>query len=633
MATDPSEAVLEWRNVTYSIAAPKSEGKSSEVKKSRRAILNDVSGKVLSGQFLAIMGPSGSGKTSLLNALAGRIEVTKEAELTGEITVNGEDATDFLANHSAYIMQDDALFALSTVFETLMFVAQLRLPKTMPIADKKARVVEVITELGLITSKDTLVGNQRVRGLSGGERKRLNIGVDMLHNPRLLFCDEPTSGLDSFQALAVMETLAELAKKGRVVVCSVHQPRSSIYAMLDQVILLSMGNPMYNGAAGDACDAYFAKAGHPVPNSFNPADHYMDAISIDYRTLDKTEASSKQVEDLKAFYLASNAEGDSNGYDAVGLALEEGTATEGEKRRGVGSGASQTTNGGPSLWMALLLLARRSWKEQTRDKTALIIKYVLNTFFTLMFSFVYFRMPFDQTSLQDRTGILFFQAMNQAFGSSIGISQVIPVQLKVVRRERAAGLYGSLPYFLATFLTVIPLEAVPQLVYTIALYFLTGLRPGVSHVFTFVGIMMLENFVAIGLGLVLSASFKEPEMAGQIAPAVVVLFLMFSGYFLNEASIPAWIGWIKYISFIRYAFQALCVNEFSGGTFTCSEDDLAISRCLQGDQWLEQLDFADVSVGLNCMYLAIMIAGFNLLAYVILTRNAPKFLGIRQKEL
>ena len=130
MATDPSEAVLEWRNVTYSIAAPKSEGKSSEVKKSRRAILNDVSGKVLSGQFLAIMGPSGSGKTSLLNALAGRIEVTKEAELTGEITVNGEDATDFLANHSAYIMQDDALFALSTVFETLMFVAQLRLPKT-----------------------------------------------------------------------------------------------------------------------------------------------------------------------------------------------------------------------------------------------------------------------------------------------------------------------------------------------------------------------------------------------------------------------------------------------------------------------------------------------------------------------
>ena len=140
------------------------------------------------------MGPSGSGKTSLLNALAGRIEVTKEAELTGEITVNGEDATDFLANHSAYIMQDDALFALSTVFETLMFVAQLRLPKTMPIADKKARVVEVITELGLITSKDTLVGNQRVRGLSGGERKRLNIGVDMLHNPRLLFCDEPTSG-------------------------------------------------------------------------------------------------------------------------------------------------------------------------------------------------------------------------------------------------------------------------------------------------------------------------------------------------------------------------------------------------------------------------------------------------------
>jgi len=248
-----------------------------------------------------------------------------------------------------------------------------------------------------------------------------------------------------------------------------------------------------------------------------------------------------------------------------------------------------------------------------------------------MFSFVYFRMPFDQTSLQDRTGILFFQAMNQAFGSSIGISQVIPVQLKVVRRERAAKLYGSLPYFVATFLTVIPLEAVPQLIYTVALYFLTGLRPGVSHIFTFVGIMMLENFVAIGLGLVLSASLKEPEMAGQIAPAVVVLFLMFSGYFLNEESIPAWIGWIKYISFIRYAFQALCVNEFKGAAFTCSEKDLAIGRCLQGDQMLEQLKFGEVSVAMNCLYLAIMVAAFNILAYAILALNAPKFLGIKRK--
>merc|ERR1711953_904144 len=205
------------------------------------------------------------------------------------------------------------------------------------------------------------------------------------------------------------ETLSEVAKKGRVVVCSVHQPRSSIYAMLDQVILLSMGNPMYNGFAGKPCEAYFAKAGHPVPANFNPADHYMDAISVDYRAPSRTVASTKQGEDLKAFYLESNVDHDSNKYET----LEEGTSArlncEAEKHDGISRSICQSNKEGPSFWTAVWLLTVRSWKEQTRDKVALIIKYTLNIFFTLMFSFVSFRMPFDQTSLQDRTGILFFQ--------------------------------------------------------------------------------------------------------------------------------------------------------------------------------------------------------------------------------
>ena len=149
--------------------------------------------------------PSGSGKTSLLNALAGRIPVTKGATLTGDVYVDGVamSATGDMSTRSAYIMQDDALFALSTVQETLMFAARLRLPAAMSLADKEKRVTQVIEELGLVKARNTIIGNQKVRGLSGGERKRVNIGVDMLHDPKLLFVDEPTSGLDSFQAQSV----------------------------------------------------------------------------------------------------------------------------------------------------------------------------------------------------------------------------------------------------------------------------------------------------------------------------------------------------------------------------------------------------------------------------------------------
>ena len=149
--------------------------------------------------------PPGSGKTSLLNALAGRIPVTKGATLTGDVYVDGVamSATGDMSTRSAYIMQDDALFALSTVQETLMFAARLRLPAAMSLADKEKRVTQVIEELGLVKARNTIIGNQKVRGLSGGERKRVNIGVDMLHDPKLLFVDEPTSGLDSFQAQSV----------------------------------------------------------------------------------------------------------------------------------------------------------------------------------------------------------------------------------------------------------------------------------------------------------------------------------------------------------------------------------------------------------------------------------------------
>ena len=188
-------------------------------------------------------------------------------------------------------------------------------------------------------------------------------------------------------------------------------------------------------------------------------------------------------------------------HKAEAVAGEKGKEHPHHHQEGAEGGVAHS--GGASFCLAFGLLTKRSWRELTRDKGTLCIKYAMNLFFTLMFGFVYFRMDFDQTSLQDRTGILFFQAMNQAFGASIGISQTIPLQLHVVSRERAAKMYGSLSYYLATFVTVLPLEALPQLAWTIVLYFLTGLRPGPEFVMTFVGIMMLENFVAIGLGMIL----------------------------------------------------------------------------------------------------------------------------------
>lgn len=235
-----------------------------------------MSGSLEPGKLLALMGPSGSGKTSMLNALAGRVPISSPNDvLTGSIQVNNK-AQSNMHECSAYVEQDDNLFAYSTVNETLMFAASLRLPSTMPVEEKQSHVDTVIGKLGLTPARDVLIGKEGTRGVSGGERKRVTIGVELLHDPPLVFLDEPTSGLDSFQAQSVMETLRSLASNGHTVVCSIHQPRSSIYAMVDSLMLLAGGRCVYYGPSGPSCHSYFAGLNHPVPSDFNPADHLLD---------------------------------------------------------------------------------------------------------------------------------------------------------------------------------------------------------------------------------------------------------------------------------------------------------------------------------------------------------------------
>ena len=166
-------AELSWRNVTYTI----------KQKKQTKEILSDVSGSLEAASLLAIMGPSGSGKTSLLNTLAGRVPITRSAKLHGSVLVNGVPCEGKMPMISAYVEQDEALFALSTVRETFAFAARLRLPPSTSEEARARRVDEIISELGLVACADTLVGNQRVRGVSGGERKRVNIGVELLNDP------------------------------------------------------------------------------------------------------------------------------------------------------------------------------------------------------------------------------------------------------------------------------------------------------------------------------------------------------------------------------------------------------------------------------------------------------------------
>ena len=266
-AAAASPVGLEWRDLRFCVKD--------------KTILHSSSGSIAPGRLLAIMGPSGSGKTSILNALAGQVKACKGAELTGTLLIDGErcgGASSVAGLRCAYVKQEDVFYTQMSVRETLLFAARLRLPRSVPLSEKKRRVDEIIAKLSLVKAADTLVGDVRRRGISGGERKRLAIGCELLSDPQLLFLDEPTSGLDSFQAQQVVGALKRLAEDGTTVVTSIHQPRGSIYNMFDDLLLLSEGRVVYSGRASAAA-SHFGRIGHPCPAGINAGEFVVDLVS------------------------------------------------------------------------------------------------------------------------------------------------------------------------------------------------------------------------------------------------------------------------------------------------------------------------------------------------------------------
>lgn len=219
-----------------------------------------------------MMGPSGSGKTTLLTAIGGRLG----GRLEGTISYNNKPFSNKIKRNIGFVTQDDILLPHLTVTETLVFTALLRLPNALTKHQKLAHAEAVLSQLGLIKCKNSVVGDRRLRGVSGGERKRVSIGQEMLINPSLLFLDEPTSGLDSTTAQRIVSTLWELAHNGgKTVVMTIHQPSSRLFYMFHKILLLSEGNTMYFGKGSEAMD-YFSTLGYSVSVPMNPSDFLLD---------------------------------------------------------------------------------------------------------------------------------------------------------------------------------------------------------------------------------------------------------------------------------------------------------------------------------------------------------------------
>ncbi|CAK0762983.1 hypothetical protein CVIRNUC_003012 [Coccomyxa viridis] len=554
------------------------------------------------------MGPSGGGKTSLLNALAGQVPETKGMRLQGNIRVNGQPRGT-AAYKQAYVQQEDMFYAQLTVRETLNMAAALRLPRSMSSAEKEAAADALIRRLGLTGSADTPVGDAKKRGLSGGEKKRLSIGCELLGNPVLLFLDEPTSGLDSFAAEKVMQTLKGLAEEGCTVVCSIHQPRSSIFAMFDDLLILSEGKLLYEGSA-DGSLRFFEAQGHHMPEHYNPAEFIADIIAVDPSSLAAEQASRKRIEELRAAFA----------QQAVPRPLMP-SASSGAQANAASSTGSEVQC---SLPTQAKLLFKRSWRQVSRDKATNIGRAMSNVSSAIIFGGIFWRMGCSQSSIQDRMGLLQVGAINAAMSSLVKCLNVFPKERLIVQRERSKSSYGVAPYFFSKLAAESPIGAAFPLLFASIVYPASRLHPKLSRFAKFCGILTLESFASTSLGLAVGAFAPSTDAALAIGPGVMVLFIVFGGYYVNAGNVPKALRWVPSASLIKHAFEGLCDNEFPGLRFDPKSVD-GSGDILQGEQVLQRLGFEESTVT-NTLKAQTRILLFNYwVTYCILKAKKPKF--------
>uniref|UniRef100_A0A5B6ZBB7 ABC transporter domain-containing protein n=1 Tax=Davidia involucrata TaxID=16924 RepID=A0A5B6ZBB7_DAVIN len=535
-----------------------------------RRLLHGLSGYAEPGRIMAIMGPSGSGKSTLLDSLAGRL--SRNVVMTGNVLLNGKKRR-LEYGVVAYVTQEDVLLGTLTVRESITYSAHLRLPTTMSKEEVNGIVEGTIMEMGLQECSDRLIGNWHLRGISGGEKKRLSIALEILIRPHLLFLDEPTSGLDSASAFFVIQALKNVAHDGRTIISSIHQPSSEVFALFDDLYLLSGGETVYFGEAKMAVK-FFAEAGFPCPSRRNPSDHFLRCINTDFDIISATLEGSQRIRDTKntsdpLMNLATAAIKEMladrykrSEYAAKARArIREISAIQGlEIERESGSQAR--------WWKQLLTLTRRSFVNMSRDWGYYWLRIIIYIVVSICVGTIYFDVGTGYSAILARGACGGFISGFMTFMSIGGFPSFIE-EMKVFYRERLNGHYGVAVFILSNYLSSLPFLVAVSLCTGTITYHMVKFRTGFSHYAYFC--LNLYGCIAVVESLMMIVASLVPNyLMGIVTGAGIIgIIMMTAGFFrlLPDLPKPFWRYPISYISYGAWSLQGAYKNDMIGLEF------------------------------------------------------------------
>ncbi|XP_075854854.1 broad substrate specificity ATP-binding cassette transporter ABCG2 [Microcebus murinus] len=613
-------AVLSFHDISYRVKVKSGLLRGRKIVE--KEILSNINGIMKPG-LNAILGPTGGGKSSLLDVLAARKD---PHGLYGDVLINGAPRPANFKCNSGYVVQDDVVMGTLTVRENLQFSAALRLPTTMTNHEKNERINKVIHELGLNKVADSKVGTQFIRGVSGGERKRTSIGMELITDPSILFLDEPTTGLDSSTANAVLLLLKRMSKQGRTIIFSIHQPRYSIFKLFDTLTLLAAGRLMFHGPAQQALE-YFASAGYQCEPYNNPADFFLDVINGDStavtlnreennheatETIEPSKRDTPIIEKLAEFYVNSSFCGETKAE------LDQLAMTQKKKKSTVFKDITYAT----SFCHQLRWISRRSFKNLLGNPQASIAQIIVTIILGLVIGAIYFGLKNDTSGIQNRAGVLFFLTTNQCF-SSVSAVELFVVEKKLFIHEYISGYYRVSSYFFGKLLSdLLPMRMLPSIIFTSITYFMLGLRPDASAFFIMMFTLMMVAYSASSMALAIAAGQSVVSIATLLMTISFVFMMIFSGLLVNLTTIASWLSWLQYFSIPRYGFTALQHNEFLGLNFcpglnTTLNDTCSFATCT-GEEYLSSqgIDLSPWGLWKNHVALACMIVIFLTIAYL-----------------
>uniref|UniRef100_A0A8D8SG41 Protein scarlet n=1 Tax=Cacopsylla melanoneura TaxID=428564 RepID=A0A8D8SG41_9HEMI len=605
MSTSVNDGLaLSWHNLNV-WTKPFPPKHKAKAKDQPFQLIKNVSGITKSGALCAIMSPSGAGKTSLLAALNLRVKGLVE----GEILLNGcLISRKVMSRISGYVPQKDFIIEELTVLEHMQFMAKLTMDRKTSWIELNETVTRVMENLG-INHRRTV----QISELSGGQRKRLALAVQLLTEPRILFCDEPTTGLDSYSAMNVVRLLKQLASEGRIVVCAIHQPTSGVFEMFDTVTLLAHGGLLaYHGHVRNVLK-HFANMGMECPPSYNSAEFLVSQLSTRSGGKNEYERLEQVRVTAESYKLSSDYETLLTELDAIKSSDAASDAT------------FQHINTidkvlPPTEFMWLFW---RSYIKVRRTYQQYVLRFCLYVLIMLMVSTPFGAIQIDQTGIQNLQGLLYVTMAEVIFGSAYGVLFTFPEEIPVFLRDVGDRVYSPGTYYLAKLLVMLPRVMIETFFYTSIVFWIAELSGGFMASITFSLPVIASAATASAYGCFLSATFESINTASLLSVPMDFVGSTFGGLFIQLRSLPGYMSWIKYTSMFYYTFEALSIHQWkSVASIPCTKaNDICLTS---GEQVLQSYGLDKDNITLDFSGLIAMFAVFHILGFFALIKRSFK---------